>query len=138
MARQRTPQEHEDMSPVSVKLGDATYQIPVLRRGKAAIWRKQLAADIVAVFDARLPDSLADVPTSKALGGLLTKVVCDFPDAIFKALLAYFPELPASQISEAATDGQIVAAFSAVWDATFPFEPLPTVLREKFASVPVQ
>lgn len=130
----RTEQQHADMAPVSVKLGGTTYEIPLLRRGQAAVWRNKIAAEIVSVFDAAV---LPDNPRPETIASVFTNALAEFPERLLSALFAYYPELPAS-VSKEASDGQVRVAFSAVWEATFPFEPLLTALRAKFASGPVQ
>src|SRR2546423_797612 len=109
MATARTEQQHEDMAPIVVKLGDKTYEIPLLRRGKAAIWRKNLATEIRSIFEGALQKS--PEVASEGVSDLFTKAVCELPDRLMEALLSYYPDLPRS-VAEEAGDGQIRIAFS--------------------------
>jgi hypothetical protein len=115
------PRTEDDIlarTPLSAKLGDKSYEIPLLAVTPQRKWRKKLFAELVPVLESF--NSKVDV---KSMETGLTAALLTFPEKLCEMVFAYAPELPAEEILESATEEQIATAFSSIMAVAFPFVP---------------
>jgi hypothetical protein len=131
----RTEEEILARTPLSVKLADKDYAIPLLSVGPQREWRKKLFAELVPILAAF--NFNAD---GKSMAAGLTAALLTFPEKLCDLVFAYAPDLPEVEILANATEEQVATAFSAIFAVAFPFIPqlgmVTTMLRATTASSP--
>ena len=114
----RTEDEILSRAPITTKLGDKEYSIPLLAVMTQREWRKNLFAElapILAAFNFNVD--------GKSMAEGLTAALLTFPDKLCDLVFAYAPDLPREEILSSATEEQIGCAFSAIMAVAFPFIP---------------
>lgn len=114
----RTEDEILARSPLSVKLGDKDYSIPLLAVMAQREWRKNLFAELAPILE-----SFNFKVDGKSMAAGLTASLLTFPEKLCDLVRAYAPDLPWEEILAEATEEQIGSAFSAIMVVAFPFVP---------------
>jgi hypothetical protein len=114
----RTESDILSRAPITVKLGEANFDIRPLAALKAREWRMELVkvfAPLVASFDADA--NMANVSTMM-LQGLIHA-----PEQIADMVFMYAPNIAEQkqQVLETATEEQLAQAFSAIMGLAYPF-----------------
>jgi hypothetical protein len=116
--KQRTEDDILSRAPLTTKLGDTDYSIPLLAVMAQREWRKKLFAELVPLLD-----SFKSKADGKSIETGLTAALLAFPDKLCDLVFAYAPDLPKDEILAKATEEQIASAFSAIMGVAFPFIP---------------
>lgn len=123
----RTEEEKTIQAPIVVTLGSEEHKIKPLPILKSREWRQQVAERLGPATGGIRP---LDVQGRMFLSGL-PRALATFPETICDLLFAYAPDLPKEKILETATEEQITAAFSRIWEVAFAnFLPLMLMTRE--------
>jgi len=120
----RTEDDILSHAPISVKLGDKDYSIPLLAVQAQREWRKKLFAElapILAAFNLTVE--------AKTMAAGLTASLLTFPEKLVDLVFLYAPGLPKDEILASATEEQIAVAFSAIMAVAFPFVPQLGMVR---------
>jgi hypothetical protein len=132
------PRSEDDIlarTPLSVKLGDKEYAIPILAVTPTRAWRKNLFAELAPILD-----SFSVRADGKSMANGLTAALLSFPEKLTDLVFAYAPDLPKEEILATATEEQIASAFSAIQAVAFPFLPqlgmVTQLLRISSATTP--
>jgi hypothetical protein len=114
----RTEDDALSRAPLSVKLGDKDYSIPLLAVMAQREWRKNLFAELAPILE-----SFNFKVDGKSMATGLTATLLTFPDKLCDLVFSYAPDLPKDEILASATEEQIATAFSAIMAVAFPFVP---------------
>ena len=114
----RTEDDILSRAPITTKLGDKDYSIPLLAVMAQREWRKNLFAELVPLLD-----SFKSKADGQSIQTGLTAALLNFPEKLCDLVFAYAPALPKEEILEHATEEQIASAFSAIMGVAFPFLP---------------
>jgi hypothetical protein len=114
----RTEDDILSRAPITAKLGDKDYSIPLLAVMAQREWRKNLFAELVPLLD-----SFKSKVDGQSIKTGLTAALLNFPDKLCDLVFAYAPDLPKEEILADATEEQIASAFSAIFGVAFPFLP---------------
>lgn len=116
----RTEDDVLARAPITVKLGDKDYAIPLLAVLAQREWRKQLFSELLPILE-----SFNFQVDGKSMAAGLTAALLEFPEKLSDLVFRYSPDLlPAKdEILSSATEEQIAAAFSAIMAVAFPFLP---------------
>jgi hypothetical protein len=129
----RTEEEKTIQAPIVVTLGSEEHKIKLLPILKSREWREQVAKRLGPSAESIRP---VDFQGRKFLAGLPSALAA-FPETICDLLFAYAPDLPKDKILETATEEQITAAFSRIWEVAFAnFLPLLLTTREMLTEHP--
>jgi hypothetical protein len=115
------PRTEDDIlarTPLSAKLGDKDYSIPLLAVMAQREWRKNLFAELVPILE-----SFNFTVDGKSMASGLTAALLTFPEKLCDLVFAYAPDLPQEEIFKSATEEQIATAFSSIMAVAFPFIP---------------
>jgi hypothetical protein len=115
------PRTEDDIiarTPLSIKLGDTDYSIPLLAVLSQREWRKNLFAELAPILE-----SFNLKVDGSTMANGLTAALLTFPDKLCELVFAYAPDLPKDEILANATEEQIATAFSAIMGVAFPFIP---------------
>jgi hypothetical protein len=147
----RTEDDILSRAPITTRLGDKDYSIPLLAVMAQREWRKNLFAELAPILESfnfkvdgksmatgltatllTFPDKLCDLVFAYREYGLAMASLRGFSDAeipaAFLALLAKgplpeAPDFPRGEILQSATEEQIASAFSQIMAVAFPFVP---------------
>jgi hypothetical protein len=114
----RTEDDILSRAPITTKLGDKDYSIPLLAVMAQREWRKNLFAELVPLLD-----SFKSKADGQSMQTGLTAALLNFPEKLCDLVFAYAPTLPKEEILANATEEQIASAFSAIMGVAFPFLP---------------
>src|ERR1700739_4148794 len=117
------PRSEDDVlarAPITVKLGERDYAIPLLTVLAQREWRRTLYAELLPILE-----SFNFQVDGKSMATGLTAALLQFPEKLTDLVFAYAPDLlPAKdEILQHSTEEQIAAAFSAIMAVAFPFLP---------------
>jgi hypothetical protein len=131
----RTEEEKTIQAPIVVTLGSEEHKIKPLPILKSREWREQVAKRLGPSAGSLRP---VDVHGRMFIAGLPSALAA-FPETICDLLFAYAPDLEKEKdkILETATEEQITAAFSRIWEVAFAnFLPLLMMTREMLTEAP--
>jgi hypothetical protein len=114
----RTEDDVDARTPITVKLGEKDYSIPLLAVMAQREWRKKLFAELGPILESFKPK----VEGNGILDGLAASLL-NFPEQLTSLVFAYAPDLPKDDILANATEEQIASAFSSIMLVAFPFLP---------------
>jgi hypothetical protein len=114
----RTEDEILARTPLSAKLGDQEYAIPLLAVMAQREWRKKLFAELVPIIE-----SFTLKNEGKTFVAGLTASLLTFPEKLCELVFAYAPNLDKEKILTEATEEQMATVFSAIMAVAFPFIP---------------
>jgi len=108
----REPIRDANGQPVSVKLGERTYNFYPLTMRKAMKWRASLSPLLVSMLS---KDGALENPET------LRDAIINSPEQMAKAIFAYleFPEHQWDELLDQVTEPQIIAAFFPIMGAAF-------------------
>jgi hypothetical protein len=109
MPKERTEEQILTGEPLKLRFAGKDYDVPVLSRSKARVWREKLIATAKEISELGV-----------SVDGLGTAISV-FPDKQAELVCLYAPSVPCAEIMENATEEEIVIAFSSISSVSFPF-----------------
>ena len=106
------------MNQVEVTLGGKDYSVPQLPVLKARAWREQLIRSARTLSETLFRQSNGH--DEQFFSGLGTAYL-EFPDKLREMIFAYGETLPKEEITAAATDDELIAAFAKIMRVAFPY-----------------
>lgn len=109
MPKERTEEEILIGAPLKLRFAGNEYDVPVVSRAKARVWREKLIATAKEISELGV-----------SVDGLGTAFTA-FPDKQAELVCAYATSVARDEIMENATEEEIVIAFSSISSVSFPF-----------------
>lgn len=117
-ANQRTEDDILAQNGVLLTFNGEFYSAKPLRIKANAEWRRKFAETVNEVNQSLSLGSMDDI--NKFMLGFMGAFF-EFPEKVLDLIVAYAPYLPWDQIREAATDEEVVIAFSRIMVVAYPF-----------------
>lgn len=113
----RTEEDKITQAPLKLQLGDVEYQVKPLRILKQREWRQKLQKELGPVVQSM---QISKIGGRTFVAGLSTALE-NFPEKVCDLVFAYAPNLEEKKdtIMNEATEEQMAAAFSKIWDLVF-------------------